>query len=203
MEKEDYKFEVTNLKISVKLPREVSLKFVEARCKLLYPIHRDISCKRGLNKNILTVRYRNFSYILFKRSSKRNREGIKPPQHCNITKIRCKSDIRDAIGHLFVIVNQPPVWLSYTIDNYSCTANTNQLIDIVKFYINETKIPCYYNEEKFPGLNIYCPKEISERNLTSMVFKSGRVILVGGNNLDEYKEFFNWVLKIIQKYPGL
>ena len=203
MEKEDYQFEVTNLKISVKLPREVSLEFVEARCKLLYPIHRDIICKRGANKNILSVRYRSFSYVLFKRRSKRNREGIIPPQHCNITKISCKSDIRDAIGYLFVIVNQPPVWLNYTIDNYSCTANTNQLIDIVKLYINEPKIPCHYDGEKFPGLKIYSPKEISNRNLTSLVFKSGSVILVGGNNLDEYKKFFNWVLKIIQKYPEL
>ena len=125
MEKEDYQFEVTNLKISVKLPQEVSLEFVDARCKILYPIHRDIICKRGANKNILSVRYRNFSYVLFKRRSKRNREGIIPPQHCNITKISCKSDIRDAIGYLFVIVNQPPVWLNYTIDNYSCTANIN------------------------------------------------------------------------------
>ena len=203
MEKEDYKFEVTNLKISVKLPREVTLKFVEARCKLLYPIHKDITCKRGINKNILTVRYRNFSYVLFKRRSKANREGIIPPQHCNITKISCKSDIQDAIGYLFVILNQSPVWLNWTIDNYSCTANTNQLIDIVELYINEPKIQCEYNGEKFPGLKIYCPKEISDRNLTSLVFKSGSVILVGGNNLDEYKEFFSWLLKIIRKYPEL
>jgi TATA-box binding protein (TBP) (component of TFIID and TFIIIB) len=70
-------------------------------------------------------------------------------------------------------------------------------------YINEPKIPCEYNGEKFPGLKIYCPKEISDRNLTSLVFKSGSVILVGGNNLDEYKEFFNWVLKIARKYPEL
>ena len=83
MEKEDYKFEVTNLKISVKLPRAVSLKFVDDRCKLLQPIHTGIFCKKyGIN--ILTVRYKNFTYILFKKSSK----GVTRLQHCNITKIR-------------------------------------------------------------------------------------------------------------------
>jgi TATA-box binding protein (TBP) (component of TFIID and TFIIIB) len=202
MEKEDYKFEVTNLKISVKLPREVSLKFVEDRCKLLYPIHKDIICKLS-TPNILTIRYRDFTYILFKRSSEKNHQGIIPLQHCNITKISSESEIPEAIGYLFVIINQPPIWLNYTIDNYSCLANTNQLIDIVGLYMNEPKIRCDYNEEKFPGLKIYSPKEISERNLTSLLFKSGSVILVGGNNLNEVNEFFNWVLKITRKYPKL
>ena len=202
MEKEDYKFKVTNLKISVKLPREVSLKFVDDRCKLLYPIHKDIICKQS-TPNILTVRYRDFTYILFKRSSEKNHQGIIPLQHCNITKIRSESEIPEAIGYLFVILNQPPIWLNYTIDNYSCLANTNQFIDIVGLFMNEPKIPCDYNVEKFPGLKIYSPKEISERNLTSLVFKSGSVILVGGNNLNEINEFFNWVLKITRKYPEL
>lgn len=202
MEKEDYKFKVTNLKISVKLPREVSLKFVDDRCKLLYPIHKDIICKQS-TPNILTVRYRDFTYILFKRSSEKNHQGIIPLQHCNITKIRSESEIPEAIGYLFVILNQPPIWLNYTIDNYSCLAHTNQFIDIVGLFMNEPKIPCDYNVEKFPGLKIYSPKEISERNLTSLVFKSGSVILVGGNNLNEINEFFNWVLKITRKYPEL
>ena len=202
MEKEDYKFKVTNLKISVKLPREVSLKFVDDRCKLLYPIHKDIICKQS-TPNILTVRYRDFTYILFKRSSEKNHQGIIPLQHCNITKIRSESEIPEAIGYLFVILNQPPIWLNYTIDNYSCLAHTNQFIDIVGLFMNEPKIPCDYNVEKFPGLKIYSPKEISERNLTSLVFKSGSVILVGGNNLNEINEFFNWVLKITRKYPKL
>ena len=76
MEKEDYKFKVTNLKISVKLPQAVSLKFVDDRCKLLQPIHTGIYCKK-YGKNILTVRYKNFTYILFKKSSK----GVTRLQH--------------------------------------------------------------------------------------------------------------------------
>ena len=197
MEKEDYKFEVTNLKISVKLPRAVILKFVDDRCKLLQPIHTGIFCKK-YGKNILTVRYKNFTYILFKKSSK----GITRPQHCNITKIRSGSDIPEAIGHLFFLVNQSPTWVNYTIDNYSCTANTNQSIDIVELYMNEPRISCNYDEQVFPALKIYCPKEISEKskNLCCLVYRSGSAVLVGGKNLEEIKEFFNLVMKITQKY---
>ena len=204
MEKEDYKFKVTNIKISVKLLQSVGLKFVEDRCRLLQPIHRNISWKKCGN-NILTLRYNNFTYILFKKSSKlRNVAScFDRPQHCNITKIKSESDIPEAIGHLFFLVNQTPTWLNYTIDNYSCLANTNQLIDIVELYMNELRISCDYNEQLLPALKIYCPIEISERNLTALVYKSGSVIFVGGNNLNEVKEFFNWVLKITQKYPKL
>jgi hypothetical protein len=202
MEKEDYKFKVTNIKISVKLPQSAGLDFVVDRCRLLQPIHRNLSWKKCGN-NILTLRYNNFTYILFKKSSKSVHEGIDRPQHCNITKIKSESDISEAIGHLFFLVNQTPTWLNYTIDNYSCLANTNQLIDIVELYMNELTISCDYNEQLFPALKIYCPIEISERNLTSLVYKSGSVIFVGGNNLNEVKEFFNWVLKITQKYPKL
>jgi len=204
MEKEDYKFKVTNIKISVKLLQPASLNCVEDRCRLLQPIHRNISWRRCGN-NILTLRYNNFTYILFKKSSKLADVAscFDRPQHCNITKIKSESDIPEAIGHLFFLVNQTPTWLDYTIDNYSCLANTNQLIDIVELYMNELTVKCDYNEQLFPALKIYSPKEISERNLTSLVYKSGSVILVGGNNLDEVKEFFNWVLKITQKYPKL
>ena len=118
MEKEDYKFEVTNLKISVKLPRAVSLKFVDDRCKLLQPIHTDIFCKK-CGKNILTVQYRNFTYILFKKSSKVSPQGINRPQHCNITKIRSESDIPEAIGHLFFIFYNMLTWINYDIYSYS------------------------------------------------------------------------------------
>ena len=183
--------------LSVKLPESVSLKYVDDRCKLLQPIHKNIFCTR-YGDNILTVRYKNFTYILFKKSSKRN----PPPQHCNITKIKSESEIQEAIGDLFVIINQPPVWLPYTIDNYSCTAKANQRIDIVKLYMNETRISCNYNVTLSPSLTIYSPKGTSEKsaNLCSLVYGSGKIILVGGNNLNEIEKFLYWVLEIARNY---
>ena len=199
MEKEDYKFKVTNLKISVKLLQSTSLKFVEDRCKLLQPIHKSITWKRCGN-NYMTLRYKKFTYTLFKKSDKKNR-----PQHCNITRIRSKEDIPEAVGHLFFLVNQPPVWLDHTIDNISCSANTNQEIDLVKIYMNELKIACDYNPLVFPALKIYCPRVLIEKSkkICSLVYRSGAIILVGGRCLKEIKKFFLWVLKITRKYPRL
>ena len=199
MEKEDYKFKVTNLKISVKLLQSASLKFVEDRCKLLQPIHKNITWKRCGN-NYLVLRYKKFTYTLFKKSSKKDL-----PQHCNITKIRSKPDIPEAIGHLFFLVNQPPVWLDYTIDNISCSAKTNQEVDVVGIYVNELKIACDYNPLIFPALKIYCPKLLIQKSkkICSLVYRSGSVILVGGRCLQEVKKFFYWVLKITREYPRL
>ena len=198
MEKEDYKFKVTNLKISVKLLQSVRLKFVEDRCKLLQPIHKNISWKRYEGNNFMTLRYKKFTYTLFKKSDKKDR-----PQHCNITRIRSKEDIPDAIGHLFVLVNQPPVWLDHTIDNISCSANANQEIDIVGIYMNELKTACVYDPLVFPALRIYCPKRLIEKSkkICSLVYRSGSIILVGGRCLKEIKNFFLWLLEIARKYP--
>lgn len=197
MEKEDYKFKVTNLKISVKLLQSANLNFVENRCKLLHPIHKSITWNRCGN-NYMTLRYKKFTYTLFKKSDKTNR-----PQHCNITRIRSKEDIPDAIGHLFVLVNQPPVWLDYTIDNISCSANANQEIDIAGIYMNELKIACVYNPLVFPALRIYSPKRLIEKSkkICSLVYRSGSIILVGGRCLKEIKNFFLWLLEIARKYP--
>ena len=197
MEKEDYKFKVTNLKISVKLLQSADLNFVENRCKLLHPIHKSITWKRCGN-NYMTLRYKKFTYTLFKKGVKKDR-----PQHCNITRIRSKEDIPDAIGHLFVLVNQPPVWLDYTIDNISCSANANQEIDIAGIYMNELKIACVYNPLVFPALRIYSPKRLIEKSkkICSLVYRSGSIILVGGRCLKEIKNFFLWVLEIARKYP--
>ena len=148
----------------------------------------------------MTLRYKEFTYTLFKKSVKKGRL-----QHCNITRIRSKEDIPDAIGHLFVLVNQPPVWLDYTIDNISCSANANQEIDIVGIYMNELKTACVYDPLVFPALRIYCPKRLIEKSkkICSLVYRSGSIILVGGRCLQEIKNFFLWVLKITRKYPRL
>ena len=55
---------VTNIKISVKLPLPVCLQSVEKRCKQLSQ-SRIIYCNRK-KENILTIRYNNFTYVLFK-----------------------------------------------------------------------------------------------------------------------------------------
>ena len=203
MEIKDYKFKITNVKISVKLPRAVSLDFVEDRCKLLQPTATNVYCSRKV-KNILTVRYNNFTYVLFKRSSKVPPKGIIPQQHCNITKLKSDSDITKAIESLFFIVDQYPTVLNYKIDNYSCSVDTYQSIDISELYLNERGILCKFDEEGFPAVTIYCPKEIKKesKNLCCLLYRTGRAVLVGGKNLQEIEEFINWVIKIARKYTA-
>ena len=201
MEIKDYKFEITNLKISVKLPQAVSLEFVEDRCKSLQSTAPNIYCSRK-KQNILTVRYNNFTYILFKRSSKIPPEGTTPSQHCNITKLKSESDITKAIEYLFFLVDQLPTVLDYSIDDYSCIADIFQSIDISSLYMNEPRILCKHNEEGFPAVIIYCPQEIKResKNLCCLVYRSGRAVLVGGKNLQEIEEFLTWVIKIVEHY---
>ena len=105
MEIKDWKLEVTNIKISVKLPFSVSLSFVEDRIKSLQSTVFNINCSRK-NSNILTIRYNNFTYILFKSSSKVPLGEIISFQHCNITKIKAGVDIPKAIQSLFFVVDQ-------------------------------------------------------------------------------------------------
>ena len=201
MEIKDCKFEVTNIKISVKLPLSVDLEFVEDRCKCLQSSVSNIFCSRK-NKNILTIRYNSYTYVLFKRSSKVSPEGIAPPQHCNITKLKSDSDILQAIEYLFFIIDKPALFLDYDIDNYSCCGDIFKKINISSLYINEPGIACSYNEENFPALTIYCPPELKDlsKNLCCLVYRSGRFVLVGGKNLQEIRKFFIWVIDIVKNY---
>ena len=177
MEIKGCKLIVTNIKISVKLAIPVSLQSVEERCKQLSQ-STTIYCKRKKN-NILTIRYSNFTYILFKRSSKTS----SALQHCNITKLKTEDDILKAIEILFFIVDKPQTFVNYTIDNYSCCGNIFRPVDIEKFYIQEQNIACFYNQENFPALTIFCPPDLplsTSLNQCSHVYRSGRLVIVGG-----------------------
>ena len=201
MEIKNCKLEITNKKISVKLPFVVTLDFVENNCQLLQSAGSTIFCSRK-KKNILTVRYNNFTYILFKSSSKTQLDGSHPSQHCNITRLKNDTDIIQAMDGLFLIVDQPKLLLNYTIDNHSCCGDFFTRIDIVSLYANESQIACDYNEENFPALMIYCPPDLSQSspNLCCLVYRSGRTVLVGGKKLQEIESFFSWVVDIVKHY---
>ena len=104
--------------------------------------------------------------------------------------------------YFFLFLDDQLPTVLYSIDNYSCIADTFQSIDISSLYINEPRILCKYNEEGFPAVIIYCPQEIKResKNLCCLVYRSGRAVLVGGKNLQEIEEFFTWVIKIVERY---
>lgn len=199
METQSYKFQVTNIKVSVKLPQSVSLDFVEVRCRELSK-NSTIYCSRK-RANILTIRYNNHTYVLFKRSSKTSPEGYASKQHCNITKLKTREDILQAIHDLFFLIDQPHTFLDYSIDNYSCCADIFNSVDIQRFFICEQGVNCSFNEENFPALYVRCPPELtSASNQCCHIYRSGRFIFVGGKELDEVKKFFEWIVEKTKPY---
>ena len=187
-------FSVTNIKVSVKLPKAVSLDFVVDRCLKLRN-STDLYCKRN-TKNIATIRYHNFSYVLFKSCQKKLEDGSTKPNHCNITKCRTQEDILMAIQDLLHLVGQPPTFVDYTIDNYSCLANIpNSTIDIRKLYLNETDLQCTISEENFPCVTVRCPKHLSTLgNQICHIYAKGCFVLVGGKFLQDVEQYFQWLL---------
>ena len=199
-------FSVTNIKVSVKLPKAVSLDFVVDRCS---KIENPVYCQKATN-NIVTFKYNNFTFVLFKSSSKRLADGSVKPQHCNITKCRTSDDILSAIQDLLFIVQQPPMLINYKIDNYSCLAKIHHkrclakihhIIDIESLFLKEVELLCTYQEENFPHVSVRCPPHLtSAPNQLCQIYRTGSFTLVGGKILSEVETFFKWLLQKIAPY---
>ena len=199
MEIKDYEFQVTNIKASVKLPQRITLDTVEERCKYLGDFHKIYSSRK--KRNILSVRYNNFTFVLFKGSSKRSSDGSYPPQHCNITKLRNQEEITQAIEDFCFLINQPSTFLTYKIDNYSCVANIFKVIDIASFYKREISVNCTFTEENFSCVTVYCPKDLtSSPRQCCHIYRTGYFVLVGAKELSEAKKFFFWIIERIKPY---
>lgn len=189
-----YNFKVSNIKASVKLPDPVCLDFVVDRCTEISKNTTSIYCSKK-SDNILTIRYHNATFILFKRSQRNNN------QHCNITKCRTEADILRAIQDLLYLVKQPPTFLSYKIDNYTCTAKIPHFIDIESLFLRELDIVCSIHEVHFPSLHIRCPTHLTTApNQVCQVYKNGYFNLVGGKILSEVEAFFSWLLEKTAPY---
>lgn len=186
----DYSLNVVNIKASVKLPNPVDLVFVANRCLEIGKNTTDIYCSKKTN-NILSIRYKKHTFVLFKRSSVNN------SQHCNITKCKTEQDITNAIQDLLYLVQEPPTFLDYSIDNYSCLARIKGSIDIESIYLKELDLTCSIQEVHFPSLHIRTPPlniAPSSPNIVCQVYKNGCFTLVGGKVLSEIENFLKWIL---------
>ena len=189
-----YDFEVVNIKASVKLPNPVDLNFVVDRCLDLSKNTTGIYCSKRTN-NILTIRYNNSTFVLFKRSLRSSN------QHCNITKCKTEADILQAVQDILYLINQTPIFLNYTIDNYTCFAKINHSIDIESLYLKELDLTCSIQEVHFPSLYVRCPAHLtSAPRLVCQIYKNGSITLVGGKILSEVEGFFQWLLEKITPY---
>ena len=194
-----YNFKVTNIKFSVTLPRPVCLDSVIERCSKLQT-STSLYCSRK-TKNIITIRYNNFTYVPFKSSSRKLEDGSVKPNHCNIMKCRTQTDILTAIQDILFLVHEPPQLLDYKIDNYSCIAHIHRIIDTRSLFLRETELQCSYQEGPFPSVSVRCPTHLtSAPNQVCNIYRTGYITLVGGKVLTEVESFFVWLLKFIEPH---
>ena len=76
-------------------------------------------------------------------------------------------------------------------------ASPSQLIS-KGFFTNEEDIVSIYNEQNFPAVTIYSP--FNDGSLCCHIFRSGRLIFVGGKSLEDTKNFFLWILEKTKPY---
>ena len=189
---------INNIKASFKLDTPVEFEFVKSRCSQL-PKVLGIECYQR-QPNILTIRFNCRTFILFKRSANLT-------QHCNITRCRSEEDINRGIQDLFYLIDQPPKKLEFVIDNYSCSADLKCEIPLESIYLEQPSGYFRFNPERFPALEIRCPDFIgsaTKRSLCCLLYRSGKCVIVGGRNLSEIEQFYEWIKFMINgKYVKL
>ena len=189
---------INNIKASFKLDTPVEFEFVKSRCAELPQVLR-IECYQR-QANILTIRFNQRTFILFKRSTNLT-------QHCNITRCRSEEDIHSGIQDLLFLIGQPPKIIEFVIDNYSCSADLKCEIPLESIYLEQPSGYFRFNPERFPALEIRCPDFIgsaTKRSLCCLLYRSGKCVIVGGRNLSEIEQFYEWIKFMINgKYVKL
>ena len=189
---------VNNIKASFKIDTPVEFEFVKSRCVQL-PKLLGIECYQR-QANILTIRFNQRTFILFKRSANLT-------QHCNITRCLSEEDIQKGIQDFLFLINQPPKIIEFIIDNYSCSADLECQIPLESIYLEEPSGYYRFNPERFPALEIRCPDFIGSEtkgNLCCLLYRSGKCVIVGGRDLCEIGQFYEWIKFMINgKYVKL
>ena len=97
---------------------------------------------------------------------------------------------------MLFVIDQPPKLIKFVIDNYSCRADFGCEIPLQSIYTEQPSIYYRYNPERFSALEIRCPDFISATrsgSLCCLLYRSGKCVIVGGCDLDEIEEFFEWI----------
>ena len=186
---------VTNIKVSLKFPKNVNsrLDYVKKRCPRL-----NIPCAEK-SSSMLTIRHKKVAYTLFGMKSElfKGRSVMQNLQHCNIAGLNTLERIEDAATDIFLIVNKRiPAVMDYTIDNICCNIDMLQKIDLEKFYLCEDKIGISFHPESFPSAKVTG----WVRSLTCQVFACGKLIFIGGKKLSDIKSFFTFLNDKLSPY---
>lgn len=163
-------FLVRNIKVSVKV------RALVLNNALMQLYNNNIICKQF--GNFISFKSNNYTFVLFKR-------GRKKETHVNITQIPNFQSIHKAIEVLVRLIGC--VVINYVIDNIIATSDIKRSICLQKI-VDERKFKkIKYNSEIFPGLFLKFTKG------TSILFHSGKIVIVGSKSIENIK----WILEIV------
>ena len=157
-------YEISNVKLSAKIPRNTCLDQLEELCTL-----RKIRTRRPKRCNLLVI-HRKFTHIVFKSSIKFKQRL----QHVNLTKVLLH-EVEEAVDELAYLIEQDPSHILYSIDNITASGDLKQTLHLEDFIERNYQIESdiTYQPEIFPGL--FIKNEYGK----TIIFRSGKYIIIG------------------------
>ena len=130
-------------------------------------------------KNIIVFKY-EYTFCIFEKKNN--------SLHFNVSGIKHYEEVQNF--HIFFKIFFPnSIILNLKIDNLTATFNVKQRLNLLKLYNLSEKVK--YNPERFPGLFLKdCGK-------TCLIFKNGKIIILGCKTKIEVCETWQNVLKKI------
>lgn len=160
--------QIRNIKLSVKLDR----------CPLDIAIEKLVAKKVNFKNygNFISFT-RTFSFVLFK-PSKNNQT------HVNVTKVpQFKKHIKKSLNVIEKLMSRKVI--SFTVDNIIATTDLDKKVNLEK--ITRERKNVIYNSERFPGLFIKFTQG------TSIVYHSGKIVIVGCKTVQRLKKIEKWL----------
>lgn len=179
-------FTINNVKISCKIP-ETPLSKIEAIC------YKE-NIKFNLYKNFIVFRTQGFTYTLFKKKVESTfLKDCKKTQHVNVTKCLFHN-ISHALDTLATLISCDRSSIGYIIDTITATGDIGYSLDLNSIVIANFGIAdkLLYNPEKFPGVFLS-----NRSSAKTIIFKSGKYVIVGARTNKEIQEIQEWMLSRI------
>jgi hypothetical protein len=161
--------------------------------KISFTIEKPMLWKEHINKNCvlnnLNLPVKKNNILVFKNKytfcvfEKKNNL-----LHFNVTGVKHYDEI-EKFNIFFKTIFPDSVISNLKIDNLTATFNIKQKINLLKLYHSSEKVK--YNPERFPGLFLKdCGK-------TCIIFKNGKIVILGCKNKKEVCETWQKILKKI------
>lgn len=150
------------------MPCKIANYKVSCKCdafpldNVLTELKKQNICYRVYNNFVVFEKV--FTYIIFK-------QGRNGKNHINITKIKSRDGIQDAVAVLELMLKCH--FSDLKIDSITASSSIDSVIDLYQISAKKTWGVLKYNSQKFPGLFI-------KHSLgTVIIFHSGKIVILG------------------------